>query len=323
MPLRAAVLALAFVVLAAIVYAMGPARIAALILASGWTFLWMILLYSAQLSLRGWILWRTLPRGHLSLVDVLRIRFAAEAVEMLTFTGPFLAEPAKGWMFVRRGVALSDAAATIAFEYLMYTLIAADMALVGLSALLRRQAFSPGVRDPVTVLVVCLALFTLAVLFAAVTGIGLIEPSVRLLRPVIGRQRVDAAAARVRAAERPLLVLLGRPSKFIEAVVVEAMAHGLLVVEIWLLFRSLGLGTHVAAPFIVEGGVKFINAAFFFVPGQIGAAEGVNAVIVRALGFAPAVGVALSLMRRARAAVVSFGGALIAPPIRNADSQPA
>ena len=66
MPLRAAVLALAFVVLAAIVYAMGPARIAALILASGWTFLWMILLYSAQLSLRGWILWRTLPRGHLS-----------------------------------------------------------------------------------------------------------------------------------------------------------------------------------------------------------------------------------------------------------------
>lgn len=322
--MRAVVLVLAFAVLAAIVYAMGPARVAALILASGWTFLWMVLLYSAHLALRAWILWRSLPPGRLSLVDVVRIRFAAEAVEMLTFTGPFLAEPAKGWMFVRRGVPLSDAAATIAFEYLMYTLIAANLALVGLTALLRRHAFAPAVRDPIVVLVVCLGVFTAAVVFAAITGIGLIEPSVRRIGPVLGQKRADALVFRVRAAEKPLLVLLhGSPSRFAEAVCVETMAHGLFVLEVWLLFRSLGLGSHPAAPFIVEGSVKFINAAFFFVPGQLGAAEGVNAGIVAALGFAPAVGVALSLMRRARAAVVSLVGALAAPAFGKADSQPA
>ena len=322
--MRALVLVLAVAVLAAIVYAMGPARIGALILASGWTFLWMVLLYSAQLALRAWILWRTLPSGRLSLLDVIRIRFAAEAVEMLTFTGPFLAEPAKGWMFVRRGISLSAAAATIAFEYLMYTLIAADLALVGLTALLHRQAFPPAVRDPVVVLVVCLGVFTGAVLFAAITGIGLIEPSVRAMAPLLGRRRADGILSRIRAVETPLLVLLhGSLRRFVEVAVVETMAHGLLVLEIWLLLRSLGLGSHAAVPFIVEGSVKFVNTVFFFVPGQIGAAEGVNAAIVSALGFPPAVGVALSLMRRARAAVVSLAGALAAPALGKAGSQPA
>jgi hypothetical protein len=322
--LRAVVLVLAFVVLAAIVYAMGPARIAAVILASGWTFLWMVLLYSAHLALRAWILWRSLPPGRLSLVDVLRIRFAAEAVEMLTFTGPFLAEPAKGWMFVRRGISPADAAATIAFEYLIYTLIAADLALAGLTALLRRHAFAAAVRDPIVVLVIGLGVFTAAVVFAAVTGIGLIEPAVRGMAPLMGRTRADSVLTRVRAVERPLLVLLhGSPSRVAEAIAVETMAHGLLVMEVWLLFSSLGIGSHLFVPFIVEGGAKFINAAFFFVPGQIGAAEGVNAAIVGALGLAPALGVALSLMRRARAAVVSLAGALAAPAFGKTNSQPA
>lgn len=324
MAVRAVILAAAFVVLGAIVYAMGPARIAEIIRASGWTFVWMILLYGAHIALRGFILWRSLPPRSLPLRDVLRIRFAAEAVEMLTFTGPFLAEPAKGWMFVRRGITISDAAGAIAFEYLTYTLVAADIALVALGVLLSRGAFSPASRGPIVVLAAGLALFTAGVCFAAVTGIGLLEPAVRFARPVLGARRAGRAADRVRAMETPLLRLLhGRSSRFGEAAIAQLLGHALLAMEIWLLFRSLGLAAGPAVAWIVEGGVKFINAAFFFVPGQIGAAEGVNALIVGSLGFAPAVGVALSLMRRARAAVIAGLGALIAPPLRPVDSQPA
>ncbi|HTI36393.1 MAG TPA: lysylphosphatidylglycerol synthase domain-containing protein [Vicinamibacterales bacterium] len=322
MVLRAVVLTAAVVVLAAIVYTLGPARIAALIGASGWTFAWMILLYGVHIAIRAVVLWRSLPSGTLSLRDVVRIRFAAEAVEMLTFTGPFLAEPAKGWMFVSRGISVADTAVVIAFEYLIYTLIAADIALASLGVLVHRNAFSPAVRGPILALMVCLALFTAGVLFAATTGIGLLEPSVRFARPLLGSRRTAIVAARVRAAETPLLALLhGRPWRVVEAMAAEFITHGLLVLEVWLLFRSLGLRAGPAVPWIVEGGVKFINAAFFFVPGQIGAAEGVNALIVRALGYAPAVGVALSLMRRARAAVVAVIGAIAAPAFKRPDSQ--
>jgi hypothetical protein len=324
MAVRAIVLTAAFIVLGAIVYAMGVGRIAAIIRASGWTLLWMILLYASHLVVRGFILWRSLPPDSLPLREVIRIRFAAEAVEMLTFTGPFLAEPAKGWMFVRRGITLSDAAGAIAFEYLTYTLVAADIALVALGVLLHRHAFSPGARGPIVALALCLAFFTVGVLFAAMTGIGLLEPAARTAAPLLGRRRSDAVASRVRAMETPLLKLLhGRSSRFGEAAAAQLLGHSLLVMEIWLLFNSLGLGAGPAVPWIVEGGVKFINAAFFFVPGQLGAAEGVNALIVRSVGFAPAVGVALSLMRRARAAVVAGVGALMAPTLGRADSQPA
>ncbi|HWT45536.1 MAG TPA: lysylphosphatidylglycerol synthase domain-containing protein [Vicinamibacterales bacterium] len=324
MAVRAIVLTAAFIVLGAIVYAMGVGRIAGIIRASGWTLLWMILLYGCHLVVRGFILWRSLPPNSLRLREVIRIRFAAEAVEMLTFTGPFLAEPAKGWMFVRRGITLSDAAGAIAFEYLTYTLVAADIALVALGVLLHRHVFSPAARGPIVLLAVCLALFTAGVLFAAMTGIGLLEPAVRRAGPLLGTRRAHSVAARVRAMETPLLKLLhGRSSRFGEAAVAQLLGHSLLVLEIWLLFRSLGLAGGPAVPWIVEGGVKFINAAFFFVPGQLGAAEGVNALIVRSVGFAPAVGVALSLMRRARAAVVAGVGALIAPSLGPADSQPA
>ena len=95
MAVRAIVLTAAFIVLGAIVYAMGVGRIAGIIRASGWTLLWMILLYGCHLVVRGFILWRSLPPNSLRLREVIRIRFAAEAVEMLTFTGPFLEEADK------------------------------------------------------------------------------------------------------------------------------------------------------------------------------------------------------------------------------------
>src|SRR5207244_13119603 len=68
------------------------------------------------------------------------IRFAAEAVEMLTFTGPFLAEPAKGWLLTRHGVTAAQAFGAIAIEYLAYTLVSAWLATGALWLLLARHA---------------------------------------------------------------------------------------------------------------------------------------------------------------------------------------
>ena len=324
MTVRIAILALAFVVLAILLHAMGVGRIVDLVRRSGWTFAWMVALYSLHIALRGWIIWRNLPSGILSLPQVLRIRFAAEAVEMLTFTGPFLAEPAKGWMFVKGGIALADAAGVIAFEYLTYTLVAADIALVGLGVLLRRGAFPPAAQVPLLALMLCLVLFTAGVIFAALSGIGLLTPGVRALRPLLGASRSEAVALRVASMEAPLLRLLhGRPGRLLETLTAQTAAHALLALEIWLLFRSLGLAVGAADPWIVEGGVKFINTAFVFVPGQIGAAEGVNALIVKALGFPAAVGVTLSLMRRARAYAVASLGVAVAPASTRAGARPA
>ena len=147
MAARVSLLCAAFVVLGAIVYAMGPARILAIIRVRLDVRLDGAAVRLPHCAARSDSVAKPAATSF-SLPDVLRIRFAAEAVEMLTFTGPFLAEPAKGWMFVRRGVTLADAAGAIAFEYLTYTLVAADIALAALGVLLHRHAFSPAVPRP-------------------------------------------------------------------------------------------------------------------------------------------------------------------------------
>jgi hypothetical protein len=313
--LRIALLVVGLAVLCAVLYFMGLHEIVALVRHSGWSIAWMIALYALHLAIRGWVIWRSLPAPRLPLGETLRIRFAAEAVEMLTFTGPFLAEPAKGFMFIKRGVAPAQAAGVIAFEYLIYLLVASLMALVGLLALLQRGAFPGGVHGAIVALVCGLAAFAGGVVWAAITGIGLLTPLTRLLRPVLGARRMAAAVDNVASMEAHLLdILHGSPPRFLEAVAAQAIGHALLAVEIFVLFRALGFAVRATDPLIVEGGVKFINTVFVFIPGQFGAAEGTNAVIVKALGYPAAVGVTLSLMRRVRAYLVAGIGLLVAPP---------
>ena len=178
--MRILLLVLGLAVLAIVLHAMGVGTILAVARRSGWTIVWMILLYALHIAIRGWVIWRSLPQPGLGLIDTLRIRFAAEAVEMLTFTGPFLAEPAKGWMFIRRGIPAAQAAAVILFEYLTYLVVAAGMALGGLLVLLSRGAFAGRAQGAIVALVCALALFIGGVVRAAITIVSvLLAPETR------------------------------------------------------------------------------------------------------------------------------------------------
>jgi hypothetical protein len=312
---RLLLLVVGLVIFGVVLRVMGVAEILALARRSGWTLAWMTGLYALHLTVRGWVIWRSLPIPRIPLTETVRIRFAAEAVETLTFTGPFLAEPAKGFMFIRRGVAPARAAGVIVFEQLTYMLVAAAMALTSLIVLLRRGAFSGGVHGAIVGLVAALGVFAAGVLWASITGIGLLAPAARLLSPVLGPARAAAVVDSIAEMELHLLDMLhGNKPHLIEALAAQTFGNVLLALEVILLFRALGFHGHRIDPVIVEGGVKFVNSAFIFIPGQFGAAEGANALIVGALGYPAVLGVTLSLMRRVRTYLVAAVGLLAAPP---------
>jgi hypothetical protein len=56
---------------------------------------------------------------------------------------------------------------------------------------------------------------------------------------------------------------------------------------------------------VIEGAVKYIGLAFAFVPGQLGAAEGVYAFLTGVLGLSTTAGLTLALVRRLRSVVVA------------------
>lgn len=64
------------------------------------------------------------------------------------------------------------------------------------------------------------------------------------------------------------------------------------------------------APFLLEGGTKFANTAFFFIPGRVGAGEGTYAIVFEALGLPAAAGFTMPLIRRLRSMLISGTGLL-------------
>ena len=123
------------------------------------------------------------------------------------------------------------------------------------------------------------------------SGTGLVAPIVRGVAAPFGRNRAERVTARVAGVERVLVAFIRkRPARVIEVIATEAGGHALLAAEVWVVLRALGFHLRPSDPFLVEGGVKFISAAFFFIPGQVGASEGVYALLVRILGFPAAAG---------------------------------
>ena len=65
-----------------------------------WGFLWITLLYAGHQAVRTFALSKCLVTGRrVSWWELAKIRLSGEAVQFLTLTGPFLAEPAfRGWL---------------------------------------------------------------------------------------------------------------------------------------------------------------------------------------------------------------------------------
>jgi hypothetical protein len=101
------------------------------------------------------------------------------------------------------------------------------------------------------------------------------------------------------------------PARLTEVILIEAAGHALLALEIAAVLRALAIPFRATDALILEGASKFISVAFFFIPGQLGASEGVYALLFRAVGFPAAAGLTLALVRRVRALVVAGTGVAV------------
>ncbi|PYR32155.1 MAG: hypothetical protein DMF90_24140 [Acidobacteria bacterium] len=285
---------------------------------TGWAFVWVLVLYTLHVGVRALALGRSLPETNLRFRDIWRVRLAGEAIEMLTFTGPFLAEPSKGLLLKRLGIDTSDAFGAIAVEFLFYMMVAFWMAGFSLVVLRVRGVFGEPFEVPVAVTLGVLMVFTAGFVYAAVARRGLIIPVMRLVSRALRRPGwMERAADRIEPVENFLVRFMhDRPGRLVEVLGLELVGHVLLAMEIWVVMRAIGSAASWADAFTMEGAIKLIAAVFFFVPGQLGAAEGVYVLLADALRFGPAAGLTLALIRRVRALLIATVGlaALTASP---------
>ena len=280
---------------------LGLADILRLVARTRWTFLVLLLIYASCETLRACALWLCQAHpGTVRFPEILGIRMSGEAVRMLTFTGPFLAEPSKAWLLGRRGLDMKEGVAAIIVEFVAYNLIAATIAAGAFAYLVTNFDMSPAIRTAVVTLVWINAAFVGIAVVAIALRIYLIGAIVRGL-VAIGLLRFARNRDEVRRMEDLLLLVLrDRPVRLALILACELGANLLLMAEVFVALGAMGFPVSALFPVLIEGSIKFVGLAFFFVPTQVGVAEGTYAVLFDILGLTAAAGVSLAFLRRLR-----------------------
>lgn len=307
--LRNALLVLGVGLLAVLLWRLGPAEVLDLCRRIGWQAVPVVLLYAAHHATRALALLTCVLRaGVLRYRDALAIRLSGEAIQSLTFTGPFLAEPTRAWLLERQGLTLKEGFAATITEYLIASFVTVAMSISGLVYLVQHFEPSPAVRWLAIGISIAFSAFLVASFIAIRRRfylIGTIIAALAKIGMLRGRLRPNMQWIN-RMEDLLLAVLHDRPARAMTVAVIEAGAQALLVIELFLLLRALDVAaTH---PFVIEASTKVVGIMFLFIPLQVGVAEGGYALIVSVIGLPPAVGFALAFLRRARSLVVATVG---------------
>jgi putative ABC transport system permease protein len=255
------------------------------------------------------------PREHrqISFRNAFAARLGGEAISFLTFTGPLLGEATKVAL-LRKRVPLTYGVPALVVDNLIYNLSVVFFILSGACVML----FNYALPKPVyTVLIIIASLAALGILTAAFAA----KRRVMLLTWAIDRLGELRLSPKVILKKRHHIYHLeskvydfykNHPGAFIGMVVCDLLSHVTSVVEVYVALKLLGFNPNVSQAYIIESLTKVINFVFAFVPGTIGVYEGGTEVILqKGLGFTPAAGLALALVRKAAIVTWTSVGLLV------------
>jgi len=228
-------------------------------------------------------------------------RLGGEAISFLTFTGPLLGEATKVAL-LRKRVPLTYGVPALVVDNLLYNLSVVFFVLSGACVMLLRYPLPQSVYLVLVGIAVIAALGILIAIIAAKRRVMLLTWAIdrlaqlRLSPKVILKRRHHIYHLESKVYD----FYKHHPGVFFLMVACNLLAHASSVLEVYLALKMLGFQPQWAQAYIIESLTKVINFAFAFVPGTIGVYEGGTEVILqKGLGFTPAAGLALALVRKA------------------------
>ncbi|CAN5801169.1 hypothetical protein BH20ACI3_BH20ACI3_06940 [soil metagenome] len=242
------------------------------------------------------------PTEHrrITFMQAFAARLGGEAISFLTFTGPLLGEATKVAL-LRKRIPLTYGVPALVVDNLLYNLSVVFFILSGACVMLFTYQLPPLVYFVLLGIAAVAALGIVAAVLAAKRRIMLLTWAIdelaqlRLSPKVLIKRRHHILNLESKVYD----FYKHHPAAFFGMIACNLLAHVSSVVEVYVTLSMLGYDAWVAQAYVIESLTKVINFAFAFVPGTIGVYEGGTEVILRALGFAAATGVALALVRKA------------------------
>ncbi len=288
-------------VLAVLLYRLGPATVLAELRRIGWG--WILIIGQEILPIlantAGWHYTflkahRRVPFGRL-----LRLRLGGDGFNYLIPSATLGGELLR-LQVLRRDMALGAAAASVTVAKFTQFLGQALFIAVGLLLAAPFAPLAPGLLPVLWALLIGCFLFLGLILLGLWKG--MFSRFTHLLRAWLptrlkGYLPVDQAAE----LDRDIAAFLAddQPAFWISTLCF-GLAWALGSVEVLLICHFLGLPVDLATAVTVETLSVFIDGVLFFVPGKLGTQEGGKVLIFLSLGLPPVSGLAFGLIRRIR-----------------------
>jgi uncharacterized protein (TIRG00374 family) len=300
---RAARLALLLAGLAAIgwlVHEVGLAAIATTFRRLGWRLIVLLTVPFPISAIFDTLGWRVLLRGHeVPFGVLLRARLAGEAVNLTTPTASVGGEPLKAYL-LRPHVPLAEALASVVVDK---TTVIAGQALLLVVGIWIAAELSPSralVESMIALLaveIVCIGGFVMAQV------LGVFGGGAR----VLGRIGVGSAQrfqGGLDSLDRWLQRFYReRRGRLAASALLHAAGWATGGLEIYLVLAFLGIEASAMAALAIDAFGAAVKFASFMIPASLGALEGGYGAFFDAFGFAGALGLSYSLIRRLREGV--------------------
>lgn len=235
--------------------------------------------------------------------DAVQARLMGDALgNIIPLASMAVSEPSKA-VFVRDRVPLMSALAALALENIFYSLSVVLVILSGTTALLLSFHLPKALRIAAVVALVVSALI-------APLGYLVIHKQWRFLSGAFGylhkrglaRAKLERAIPRARTLEDRVYGFYSRNRKrLLPIFLLELCFHMAGVAEIYTTLSFISdVAPTLLTAFILESVNRIINVAFKFVPLRVGVDEGGTGMLAKVLGFTPAIGVTLAIIRKGR-----------------------
>ena len=311
--LRILALLLGTILLAYLVVHVGASKLLENAKTIGWGILLVLGLAGISHVVKTWA-WRLTAPGELNKVSFARtlgLRLASEALGLFGVAGQLLGDGTRASLLGSE-VQTSSAISSVALDRGLFMLSGLIVMVVGLLTVI----FVPTAPRGLRICACVAAIVQLVLLFLTVRAIRQGWPVLSGTARFVGRvpwlkpwlQRKESV---ILSAEQQILKFHTRaPGAFWTSVVLNFVAHGLAIAEVYLILMLMGSKVTVVGALMLESLTKLINTIGGLIPGTLGAYEGGNMAIVKLVGLSASGGLTLGLCRRFRSIVWAIVGGI-------------
>ncbi len=271
---------------------------------AGWGLALVAMLYAGALVVAG-LAWASLfrpppPR----LPGVLVLRWIAFSVNQLLPVAQLGGEVLRARLLAHRGVDAPTAGASVVVDMTLGLASQALFTLAGV-ALLALAGGAVGLGAGIALIA---AVAAMALVFLRVQRRGFFSRLAGLVEKAAGGRDLTRVTGGAAALDAAVLAIYRRPGRIFAGFLGRLAVWVLFALETWLIFHLIGHPISFTDALIIEALVQAVRTAGFLVPGALGIQEGGYLVFAAAVGAPADLGLAVSLIKRARDLMLGLPG---------------